>query len=438
MNAVAKLAARAERVLVMCHSHPRLSNGGAEVSAYALFESLRAAGVEAWFLGCSRRASDERLGVGMTQPFGEGEYLYAPGELDDFTFANRDARYPGLLAELLETLRPTVVHCHHYTTLGSETFLIVKRIRPAAKLVLTLHEYYAICNNDGQMVKAGNSRLCDGEAASDCAACFPARSPADFFLRKSYLQSLLGDVDVFVSPSRFLASRYVAWGIPAGKVRVLENIPAAGSIGPGDTPASKTARPLRAGFFGQISTLKGVPLLLRAARRLAELDVKSIVIDIFGDYSNQPAERQVLLAAALEDPGHNVAYRGAYRNAEVVRLMQSVDVVVVPSIWWENSPVVIQEAFRSRRPVVCSDIGGMAEMVRPGLDGLHFRVGDAVSLAQALLRLVDEPGLLEKLGETLAAPTNRAAAVASHRALYRDLRAERHESHDSAIGLRNE
>ena len=56
--------------------------------------------------------------------------------------------------------------------------------------------------------------------------------------------------------------------------------------------------------------------------------------------------------------------------------MAEIDWVVVPSIWWENSPLVIQEAFLHGRPVICSDIGGMAEKVRHGVDGLHFRVGD--------------------------------------------------------------
>ncbi len=56
--------------------------------------------------------------------------------------------------------------------------------------------------------------------------------------------------------------------------------------------------------------------------------------------------------------------------------MQSVDAVLVPSIWWENSPVVIQEALANGRPVICSDIGGMAENVRPGHDGFHFEAGN--------------------------------------------------------------
>jgi glycosyltransferase involved in cell wall biosynthesis len=74
-----------------------------------------------------------------------------------------------------------------------------------------------------------------------------------------------------------------------------------------------------------------------------------------------------------------------------------VDWVVVPSIWWENAPLVIQEAFAHGRPVICSDIGGMAEKVTDGVDGLHFRAGDPQSLADTIERAVGTPGLWDRL-----------------------------------------
>jgi glycosyltransferase involved in cell wall biosynthesis len=77
--------------------------------------------------------------------------------------------------------------------------------------------------------------------------------------------------------------------------------------------------------------------------------------------------------------------------------MADIDWVIVPSIWWENSPLVIQEAFMHGRPVICSDIGGMAEKVRDGADGLHFRAGDPQSVADAIRRAASEPGLWQKL-----------------------------------------
>ncbi len=78
---------------------------------------------------------------------------------------------------------------------------------------------------------------------------------------------------------------------------------------------------------------------------------------------------------------------GRYDRTRVAgELMAEVDWVIVPSIWWENSPLVIQEAFTYGRPVICSGIGGMAEKVTDGVNGLHFRVGDPRSLAETMRR----------------------------------------------------
>src|SRR6476469_2964242 len=77
--------------------------------------------------------------------------------------------------------------------------------------------------------------------------------------------------------------------------------------------------------------------------------------------------------------------------------MANVNWVIVPSIWWEYSPLVIQEAFHFRRPVICSDIGGMAEKVRAGVDGLHFRANDPDSLARTMRKAMDTPGLWDRL-----------------------------------------
>jgi glycosyltransferase involved in cell wall biosynthesis len=99
--------------------------------------------------------------------------------------------------------------------------------------------------------------------------------------------------------------------------------------------------------------------------------------------------------------------------------MARTDWVVVPSVWWENAPLVIQEAFRHRRPVICSGIGGMAEAVRDGVDGLHARPGDAADLARVLRRAMETPGLWDHLAAAAPTVPDMADAVAAHRAIYR-------------------
>ena len=92
--------------------------------------------------------------------------------------------------------------------------------------------------------------------------------------------------------------------------------------------------------------------------------------------------------------------------------MGACDFVVVPSIWWENSPIVIQEALAVGRPVICSNIGGMAEKVSPGVAGLHFQVGDAADLARTMYEVAhnrrSDPTTFKPFG---AATSNRMASV---------------------------
>jgi glycosyltransferase involved in cell wall biosynthesis len=100
--------------------------------------------------------------------------------------------------------------------------------------------------------------------------------------------------------------------------------------------------------------------------------------------------------------------------------------VVVPSRWWENSPLVIQEAFLHQRPVICSDIGGMAEKVDDGVDGLHFRAGDARSLARVLERAVTTPALWDSLRAGIPGVYDMQTHVASLRNMYREQLERRH------------
>jgi glycosyltransferase involved in cell wall biosynthesis len=420
------------RVLVTSHSHPKLTKGGAEISAYALFQGLQTqADTAGWFLGCSNKRTETRAGSCISQPFGDSEYIYDPTvEFDYFKFANSDPQFPEALDGLITSLAPDIVHAHHYAIFGVEMFRRIKKLLPHVRIFLTLHEYLAICHNHGQMVKAETYRLCRHESLIDCHACFPSIRVQDFFLRKEYFLRFLSWVDKFVAPSRFLASRYVEWGISGSKIIVMENVmsrqqglttaaPAAVAL----PPAAKLQKKprLRVGFFGQMSPLKGIKVLLDAARLLHERRARNIYFDIFGDYVNQPSEFQEAVIEALKnkDPASNIFYHGPYDNEDVNSLMQTVDIVVVPSIWWENSPVVIREALYNQRPVICSNIGGMAEKVRPGLDGLHFAVGDAPSLAALLEDLLASPDGLETLRMSVQAPVTPDDGLQQHIQAYR-------------------
>jgi glycosyltransferase involved in cell wall biosynthesis len=254
------------------------------------------------------------------------------------------------------------------------------------------------------MVKRPSFALCDGASPRACHKCFPERSEQDFFLRELFMKRFFRTVDHFISPSQFLIDRYVAWGLPPERLTMIENgMPCRP---PGERPEGMPGFDggLVVGFFGQISVLKGINVLIEAAGMLHERGVTGIRIDVHGDHSGQPEAFRKDFEARLAKAPPNFHFRGPYENRRVDALMRSVHAVLVPSIWWENSPLVIQEALLNRRPVLCSDIGGMAEKVRAGRDGFHFEAGSAFSLANLLRGLAKDPQRLLALQQTMAVP----------------------------------
>jgi glycosyltransferase involved in cell wall biosynthesis len=402
------------RVLFITHNHPSLHPGGSEILAHDLFQAVKAEGVEAMFLACTNAVHRQPKPGTNFQTVGRSgdEMLLWAGHFDAFNLSQIDLH--GLVPELgafLTSWRPDVVHFHHALLIGAETIYLVRRLLPEARIVFTLHDYYAICAHLGQMVTAGDNALCRAARPDACAKCFPDIGPERFTLRKKHLQTLYGLVDQFLSPSEFLRQRYIDWGLPAERIMVMHN----GRPAVEPVPHREAERRDVFGYFGNLSPFKGV---LVAAEAMARLGVGEL--RIHGGTPFQSEDFKGRLASAMETP--NVTALGAYQAAEIPKLMAEVDWVIVPSIWWENAPLVIQEAFQHKRPVICSDIGGMAEMVADGVNGLHFRTGDPLSLARALRRAIDEPWLWRQLVEGIPAILTTTDIAARHLEVYRGQR----------------
>jgi glycosyltransferase involved in cell wall biosynthesis len=391
------------RVLYVCHNHPRVRPGGAEAYALELYEAMRnSPRFEPLLLARSGKPISKigRYHEGTLLTGVEGDpnqyFFYAEyGEFDWFlgTTRNKEAitRHFG---DFLRAYRPDVVHFQHTLFIGYEAIRAARNLLPDSAIVYTLHEFLPICHRQGQMLRVGSEEPCSEESPRRCHECFPDIAPQEFFLRKRFIQEQLSLVDMFVAPSRFLRDRYVEWGIPAEKI-VVEDY---GRL-PVPEPAETQDRPQRnrIAFFGQLSHYKGINVLLEAMKRLVERGV-DVHLSVHGaNLELQPQDFLDEFNALLDATEANVTLAGGYAAEDLPALLGATDFVVVPSIWWENSPLVIQEAFLHGRPVICSDIGGMAEKVTDGIDGLHFRARDPVSLADTIERAVGTPGLWQSL-----------------------------------------
>jgi glycosyltransferase involved in cell wall biosynthesis len=209
--------------------------------------------------------------------------------------------------------------------------------------------------------------------------------------RQSFLRQMLNQVNVVISPSHFLRSTFVEAGVDPQRIIFLRQGQDFPYLRP-EIPVKTFSPPLRIGYVGQIVWHKGVHVLLEAVRRMPGA---LLTVRVFGDTDHFPDYSQHLRWLSAKDDRIELA--GVYGRREVSRVLRGLDVIVVPSLWYENSPNVILEAFAHHVPVIASGLGGMAELVNDGENGLLFKPGDPDSLAQQLRRLLEDPHLLPKL-----------------------------------------
>lgn len=411
------------RILFLTHNHPALQAGGTEAFAHGLFRALRDDhGAEGLFLaGTTALLREKRPGT-LLQAAGTAadEMLVSLDHFDRFYLSQGDVYGLAALAPLVERLAPDVVHLHHPLLWGMEGVDWLRRAAPRAAMVATLHDYFALCPREGQLLTT-EGRLCRVPAPDACRRCFPDRPGSDFTLRDLGIRSAFAAFDALLAPSEFLRGRFAAAGWDAARIGVLRNAVAASA--PAPHRVAPDGRRDRFAVFGNVNRFKGTLVAMRASARLSR-DGVAHGLAIHGGTAWQDEafldEFTAALAAAPE-AGHH----GAYQPDEVAARIAGTDWVVVPSIWWENAPLVVLEAFRHRRPVICGDIGGMAEAVRDGVDGLHAPVGDPAGLAAVMRHAAETPGLWDRLVAGIRPPPDFTAAAAEHLALYRRMIPER-------------
>ena len=211
------------------------------------------------------------------------------------------------------------------------------------------------------------------------------------------------------------AARWTNERFYGGRYRVIPNGVASDAA---DPSPKRPSRELRLLFLGRADERKGLPLLLRAydALRGAGLAVRLTVAGM---------DAEEVAPLVLDSDG--VALRGRVSEEEKWRLLHEADVLCAPSLGGESFGMVLTEAFASGTPVVCSDVGGYREVVRPGVDGLLVPPGDAFELAAALRALAGDAHRRARMG---AAAHERAERFA-----WPQVATEVLESYDDAVAI---
>ncbi|MBK8099129.1 MAG: glycosyltransferase family 4 protein [Planctomycetes bacterium] len=390
-------------ILFVIHQFLPKHIAGSEVYTFWLAKTLQALGHRVAIYTTEAHGGQSTAIVRRREhdglPVWEAVHNNAFADFERFSF---DPQKEAQFQHVLLHERPDLVHIQH---LHQHSLRYVDLAKDhGLRVVYTLHEFLLICARFGWLVRPG-WQLCEGPEPVECGKCaatwLPAPSTppppgvdpyeAAITARLQAVRAMLAKVDLCISPSAFLRDRFVQTGfVAADRIIHSQNGMATASHHRVARRANTTGR-LRIGFVGTIGEWKGVHLLIEACNGLPATAIECQIWGVlvyFPDY----VERLRRLAS-----GPHIALRGPFDNGQIGEILAGIDVLVVPSLWYENSPVTIQEANLAGVPVITTDRGGMAEHVLAGRNGLHFRLGDAADLRRTLQRLLDEPGLLASL-----------------------------------------
>ncbi len=435
------------RVLLAVHGFPPHATAGVEVYTLRLAKALRGLGHEVLVLSAVHDLADRpgalRRRVHEGVDVAEIVNVHHRGTLEA-TYDDPDV--DAAAAPVLEAFRPDVVHLQHLLNLSIGVARLARD--RGTPVVWTLHDYWLSCPRDGQR-RREDGAVCDSVAHDVCARCLadspylvpplqrglsgalrsvgagrslhvlhdlmPRASEAALRLvrsaqppsaglegaldtRRARLLEAVAGMDVLLAPTAFVRERTLEAGVPASQLRVVTY----GVVG--ETRPRPAGARTRVGFVGTVAPHKGVHVLIDAVRRLAEVPLS---LDIFGSLTVHPAYADGLRSLAAGDA--RIRFRGPFAEGGQDEALRGLDVLVVPSLWWENSPLVLLEALAAGVPVVASRTGGVPELVDDGCSGRLVPPGDPGALAEALRAVVTGRDLAGPL-EPLAMKTVEAGA----------------------------
>lgn len=314
----------------------------------------------------------------------------------------------------LREIKPDIVHVQSGYRLSAAP-IAAALAYGGARIVVSLHDYWYICPSVNLL--RDDNRHCSGVVTpEECVRCtrgthanamrgnedWMARTDPEYLakmsVRSELMRDLLRHVDVALSPTRYLADTYENAGFAFRDLRVarygLERKVAA----PRRRPWTDADPPV-IGFISALLYHKGAHVLMEAMKQLDSAGFAGRCL-IYGSTSSQSKYSDML----IDRYGNNraIEFMGAYRAERLGDMLSEMDIVVIPSIWPENFPLVGLEALSSKTPIIASDTGGLAELVSHRVNGLLFQPANPDALADCIREAFSSEAFLDRLSEGAA------------------------------------
>lgn len=415
------------RILHLVHQYPPHYVGGTELYTQSLARQQAMAGHDVAVIAPVPETGPplERSADGVRVhgiPTGER------GRLQVFYQSFRQADVRRAVTAVVEQEKPDLVHIQHLMGLPLDVMGDLHQAQ--LPYVVTLHDYWYVCAN-AQLITNTDHSICSGPdaQAANCARCGLARAGLSaagalaplvapiFRRRNERLREVLANAAHVIAPTQFVYDTYQRLGMPTGNMSVVRHGIELPENAVRAARAAHAARgrggPLQVGYVGSIAWQKGLHVLVNAVNELPPDDVR---LTIYGGLESFP-DYVAGLKAAMRHPGIRLAGRVA--RDDLWQALAALDVVVLPTLWYEASPLTIDEVFAVGVPIVASDIGAMTEKIANGANGYLFPPGAPLVLSQILHTLQAEPARLERLEAGIGPVRTLAEHMADVENIYR-------------------
>ncbi len=298
---------------------------------------------------------------------------------------------------LLQKEPPDLVHIEHLMGWPLSILPIIEKAH--IPYIITLHDYWHLCPNS-QLLTNFDETICKGpEKWLNCAHCALARSGYSkanifapgliplFAYRHAKLRNVLQGAKKLIAPTQFTKTIHTQMGINEDKIQVVPH----GIRLPAAMPPHAKQADFHIGYIGGLAWQKGVHVLVEAVNQLPQTGIQ---LSIIGDTAVFP-EYVAHLQTIATHPG--IQLQGRLPPEQLWQALAKIDVLVVPSLWYETAALVIQEAFAAGVPVIASRIGALQERLEDGRNGRFVPPGDASSLAEILHTFHQHPEELQRL-----------------------------------------
>lgn len=412
------------KILMVLHQLLPEHKAGTEISVIRLTQELMSKGHEVeYFYGIPDQAEPGKIETGTEEGV---KYTAVTHHLDALEFKTTYSFNPAETEfhQVLRHFKPDIVHIHHLANLSARLPVIAAESR--IPVIFTLHDYSLECLAGGQRLLP-NNRTCKTPSLFNCAQCLvhspyvnrgssklrvirtavvylhylwcryvsqkPMNSIAfkEVYLRQQAMIEAMRAVNHFIAPSQFIRNEFIQYGLTPEKVTYLAH-PFISQDKQKRGTQDSSLNGLRLAFIGSIIPQKGLHLLTRAVRDMAG---REISLSIYGDFGGYGNYNDQILKDIQSD--RRIEWKGTFKHDQISQVMSEIDLLVIPSLWFENAPLVMTEAMSFNVPVLASDVGGMLELVVNRGKGWVFKRGSAAKLREHLEYLLRRPDEINQI-----------------------------------------